>query len=967
MRRSMMALWVALALAFFANSGVAQLQVVPLSDLLNGTEDLAAAVFPGELFPIGDQTPGIWFNGEWGDEETPSSAGTFSGGGDIIGLESGMILSTGAVMDALGTNGDRDTTGACGGLPDNLLQNHLDELKPGAGYTVEESTNIAFEFRMPQGCDSGVLMISYVFASEEYNEYVNSDFNDVFGFFLDSGGEELEQMAVLPDGNPISVNSINGGNPLGQNASHPELYFNNDYDPPPGYVPPPVYEPPFNIEYDGFTVPLTACLAFELENPLMTTPAVVFAIGDVGDTLLDSAVFIESVTFAYQGCTATSDQNGDWATGSTWFGNAVPESHCHVVIAEDTEVFFPDSEGLTIPTYDPQGYSLTIESGGVLHTTSSQLTVTEHVFVDGELDGYVVSLGGNMTVTGTGTVNGGFQVRDFEVGLGATVDVTHPSYVARSIRGTNDVFGELTITDTIMTVGGHANINDGRLQLDGGLFVGGNVDFSGEAEVDVNSAHQLHVGTGTAGGDLTVSGVSTLDVYGVVELENGDFFLQGDLQGGGSCVTVHEGGQILLQDGGNVSVTQVTALDIYGRLDVLEGDLLMQGDAEGDGNRVTVQEGGQVSVDGNVLVNDQPGVSCTLHVSGTLSVDHDMMVALGAPATLAVDPLGDVDVAGNFEFGDDAEYHCQIGDSTIGLLTCDGEAGLAGTLSLEAVAKLHGPSGDPLVEWYGDETRTIISGPLAEDTVTELPYPFSQEPLTGPGAQGHLGYGVFLTEDGANSQGVTYNSNSVEVDLFQAADGDTNGNRNVDSGDTEAILAGGKFGTGQPATWPEGDFTGDGLCDGADMEAMLATGLFGTGAYAAMDPGVIVAHEQLDLILTEKGLVIDTHGTVINGYRLESGQGVLTGDPANNLGLFQEDLDSRISGHAFFELAGRHLLGDVIGEAFADVDLVDDLTFTYTIEGAAGAYFAKIVVPEPHVLAIFLSGLLTLVLFRKFR
>ncbi len=137
--------------------------------------------------------------------------------------------------------------------------------------------------------------------------------------------------------------------------------------------------------------------------------------------------------------------------------------------------------------------------------------------------------------------------------------------------------------------------------------------------------------------------------------------------------------------------------------------------------------------------------------------------------------------------------------------------------------------------------------------------------------------------------------------------------------------------------------------------------MFGTGPYAA---GTAEAGEDpgLELIVTPDGLVIDTNGATINGYVLTSESGALTGQPANNLGVFQEDADGRISGNFAFTLSGTHLLGDVIGEGFAGVDLLGDLSLTYTVEGASGIYQGGVVVPEPATLAMLAAGCLGLLL-----
>ena len=54
-----------------------------------------------------------------------------------------------------------------------------------------------------------------------------------------------------------------------------------------------------------------------------------------------------------------------------------------------------------------------------------------------------------------------------------------------------------------------------------------------------------------------------------------------------------------------------------------------------------------------------------------------------------------------------------------------------------------------------------------------------------------------------------------------------------------------------------------------------------------------------------------------------------------------------------------------IEEWFGDVDLVTDLSLTYTVEGAGGIYQANIVVPEPATLMMLAAGLLGLALWQR--
>ncbi|MBK7408805.1 MAG: choice-of-anchor L domain-containing protein [Saprospirales bacterium] len=143
----------------------------------------------------------------------------------------------------------------------------------------------------------------YVFASEEYCDYVNSTFNDVFGFFISGPGisgpysNNGINIAVLPGfiggGTPVSINNVNhitnsayyvGNIPAGSSQlSNPNCAGH------------PIAVPPATLEcqYDGFTKVLTA-----VANVIpCETYHIKLAVGDAGDNAFDSAVFLASNSF----------------------------------------------------------------------------------------------------------------------------------------------------------------------------------------------------------------------------------------------------------------------------------------------------------------------------------------------------------------------------------------------------------------------------------------------------------------------------------------------------------------------------------------------------------------------------------------------------------------------------------------------------------------------------------------------
>ena len=103
-----------------------------------------------------------------------NSSGQFSGGTGIIGFENGILLTSGSTANVIGPNTSGSAT-TSNGLAGNATLNGL-----VPGYTTHDASILSFDF-VPTG---SFVQFSYVFSSEEYNEWVGSSFNDVFGFFV---------------------------------------------------------------------------------------------------------------------------------------------------------------------------------------------------------------------------------------------------------------------------------------------------------------------------------------------------------------------------------------------------------------------------------------------------------------------------------------------------------------------------------------------------------------------------------------------------------------------------------------------------------------------------------------------------------------------------------------------------------------------------------------------------------------
>jgi hypothetical protein len=194
------------------------------------------------------------------------SSGYFTGGTAAgIDIESGIVLTSGYVTNLNGTTNTSDSITGSLSAPGDA---QLDNLIPG--YLTYDATILEFDF-VSEG-DSAYF--NYVFGSDEYNEYVESSYNDVFGFFIDG----INYALIPGTSTAVSINNVN-------KSTNSSYYNNNDLTD--GIF--------FPFEYDGFTDVLTTSLLGLIPGD---TYHLKLAIADAGDTILDSGVFFQAGSFS---------------------------------------------------------------------------------------------------------------------------------------------------------------------------------------------------------------------------------------------------------------------------------------------------------------------------------------------------------------------------------------------------------------------------------------------------------------------------------------------------------------------------------------------------------------------------------------------------------------------------------------------------------------------------------------------
>ncbi|MCB0794029.1 MAG: choice-of-anchor L domain-containing protein [Flavobacteriales bacterium] len=243
------------------------------------------------LLGAGVTVTNIEFNGQAGTILN-DQIGSFDGSNSNVGLANGIILCTGTATEAVGPN----SSGSISNGPTQPTFNHDPDLETIIFPTnINDDAILEFDF-IPDG-DS--LVFRFVFASDEYNEFVCSEFNDVFGFFLSGPGINgpytlsAENIALVPGTNvPIAINTVNNGtagdfgDPGTCALADPNWTANSVYytDNTSGQT----------VEFDGFTVAIEALAEVQCGQ----TYHIKLAIADALDSGFDSAVFIEAGSFS---------------------------------------------------------------------------------------------------------------------------------------------------------------------------------------------------------------------------------------------------------------------------------------------------------------------------------------------------------------------------------------------------------------------------------------------------------------------------------------------------------------------------------------------------------------------------------------------------------------------------------------------------------------------------------------------
>ena len=189
------------------------------------------------------------------------SSGIFTDGDTVApGVtpgDSGVILSTGRARDITNSTGQANQSGST--TTNTWGVNNDPDFNTLAGGRTYDAAWLDIDF-IPTG---DTLKMQFVFASDEYPEWVNSIYNDIVGVW--SNGTPVDLAVGNGDTDPGNVNQTNTQN----------LYIDNTGS-------------AYNTEMDGFTVTMTLTIPV---NPGVVN-SLRIGIADVGDSSYDSNLLI---------------------------------------------------------------------------------------------------------------------------------------------------------------------------------------------------------------------------------------------------------------------------------------------------------------------------------------------------------------------------------------------------------------------------------------------------------------------------------------------------------------------------------------------------------------------------------------------------------------------------------------------------------------------------------------------------
>lgn len=324
---------------------------------------------------------------------TTTKIGTFQNGYNFpdFPINRGIIMTSGNITVAPGPNSSGSSSSSNN---DGTTDADLQALTTNS---LQGMAKLEFDFLSV----SGNVQFEYIFASEEYPEFVCSNFNDIFAFFL-TGTHPVTltnttwNIALIPGSTlPVTINSVNPGVPgtssggescTGTNQS---LAYSSYYMSVPSGA--------TGMQFDGFTrIPGTSPYApFGVPAGLLAKSRIVpcntyhmkLAVANCQDNSYDSGVFLKQGSFIspsefknYHSYTQASEPDlvQNYNSDTIYYLILPPDStrdytifafadsaHCDAVFNEDYEIYYMDINGDTLVKSEDFVTAFLLEQGAI--------------------------------------------------------------------------------------------------------------------------------------------------------------------------------------------------------------------------------------------------------------------------------------------------------------------------------------------------------------------------------------------------------------------------------------------------------------------------------------------------------------------------------------------------------------------------------------------------------------------------
>ncbi|MDZ4312871.1 MAG: Hint domain-containing protein [Cypionkella sp.] len=385
------------------------------------------------------------------------SSGIYSGATTTIAgispTDTGVILSTGRVVDFTNSSGSTNTNTQTGLSTDTTGGVDGDaQLNAVAGQPTFDGAVLNASF-IPDG---DTITMQFVFASEEYPEYVAAGFNDAFGVWVNGS---FVPVSISIGGN-VAIDEVNAG-------KNRNLYHDNTSD-------------QFNTEMDGFTYVIS------LKAPVNAGQVNTIKIGiaDASDTAYDSNLLIMGDSI--QTIALAIDDNIHITTNGT---------RTFDILANDTNA---------------AGSPLTITQINGVNVVAGQ-TVTL-------LTGQQVQLNADGTITVTANGTNGAENFTYTVSDGTNTDVGYVTLTTSGTASPDGIVSGTSGNDIIDT--SYAGDPDGdKVDNNDGLGVQGtmgNADliYAGAGNDSISAGVGNDIIYGGSGNDTALGGAGDDKIYG---------------------------------------------------------------------------------------------------------------------------------------------------------------------------------------------------------------------------------------------------------------------------------------------------------------------------------------------------------------------------------------------------------------------------------------------------------------------